>query len=426
MAAFQPVDTIRVETTITLVKVLKHTRTHCTLAVIGGGPAGLRAAEVASANGIRVHLFDAKPSVGRKFLVAGKGGLNLTNAESPELFQKRYTGNQQPDHIWQALLADFDAAALRSWANALGVETFVASSGRVYPKDLTAAPLLRSWLARLKERGVVFSMNHKLSSLSIGNPLQLGFENGTFHTAEAVILALGGGSWKKTGSDGQWIQILEKAGISIHPLEAANCGWEHSWEPETLALAEGKPLKNIHVFAGDRSAHGELLITRYGLEGGPVYQLGATLRKMPQPALTIDLKPAFTHDQLLKKMESVRRNFLQEARIRWKLGDAAYALLARKEWTDRESLAGEAKQCVLPLIRPRPIDEAISSAGGICWSELDDSLMVKKIPGLFAAGEMIDWEAPTGGYLMQGCFATATRAAHAASDWIRRGVEGDV
>ena len=394
--------------------------------MIGGGPAGLRAAEVASANGISVHLFDAKPSVGRKFLVAGKGGLNLTNAESPEFFRQRYSGNQQPEPIWGGLLADFDAVALRLWAGSLGVETFVASSGRVYPKDLTAAPLLRRWLARLKERGVVFSMNHKLSSLSLGHRLQLGFENGTFHTAEAVILALGGGSWKKTGSDGQWIHILEKAGISIHPLEAANCGWEHPWEPETLALAEGKPLKNIHVCAGDRSVHGELLVTRYGLEGGPVYQLGATLRKMQQPALTIDLKPAFTHDQLLKKMESVRRNFLQEARTRWKLGDAAYALLARKEWADRESLTKEAKHCVVALIRPRPIDEAISSAGGICWSELNDSLMVKKIPGLFVAGEMIDWEAPTGGYLMQGCFATATRAAHAASDWIRNGGQGDV
>ena len=404
--------------------ILRHA--HSSLAVIGGGPAGLRAAEVASANGISIHLFDAKSSVGRKFLVAGKGGLNLTNVESPELFQKRYSGNQQPDQIWKALLADFDAGALRSWAELLGVETFVASSGRVYPKDLTAAPLLRRWLARLKERGVVFSMNHKLSSLSPGHPLQLGFEDGACHTADAVILALGGGSWRKTGSDGQWTHILEKAGISIHPLEAANCGWEHLWSPETLALAEGKPLKNIQVCAGDRSAHGELLVTRYGLEGGPVYQLGATLRKMQHPALLIDLKPAFTHEQLLRKMESVRRNFLQEARIRWKLGDAAYALLARKEWIDLESLAKEAKQCVVPLIRPRPIDEAISSAGGICWSELDDSLMVKKIPGLFVAGEMIDWEAPTGGYLMQGCFATATRAARAATEWIRRGTKGDV
>lgn len=394
--------------------------------MIGGGPAGLRAAEVASSNGIKVHLFDSMPSVGRKFLVAGKGGLNITNAESPELFRQQYSGNLQPDHIWESMLADFDAAALRDWAGLLGVETFVASSGRVYPKDLTAAPLLRRWVARLKERGVIFSMNHKLTSLSLGQPLQLGFENGTFHTAEAVIMALGGGSWKKTGSDGQWTRVLEKAGISIHPLEAANCGWEHPWESETLALAEGKPLKNIKVYASDRCIHGELLVTRYGLEGGPVYQLGATLRKMQQPALTIDLKPAFTHDQLLKKMESVRRNFLQEARVRWKLGDAAYALLARKEWTDPESLAKEAKRCVVSLIRPRPIDEAISSAGGICWSELDDSLMVKKIPGLFVAGEMIDWEAPTGGYLIQGCFATATRAARAATERIRRGMEGHV
>jgi len=213
---------------------------------------------------------------------------------------------------------------------------------------------------------------------------------------------------------------LESLGIDCHPLAPANCGWEHPWTPEILAQAEGKPLKNIHVRAGDSTAIGELLLTRYGLEGGPIYQLGSALRAMNNPAIVIDFKPAHTHEQLLAKMESARRNFLEEARQRWKLSDAAVAILSRKSWEDADSLAREAKNCVLALSGPRPIDEAISTAGGVCWGEMDGNLMVKKLPGIFVAGEMIDWEAPTGGYLMQGCFATGTRAAMGAVEWIRK------
>jgi predicted flavoprotein YhiN len=200
---------------------------------------------------------------------------------------------------------------------------------------------------------------------------------------------------------------------------AANCGWEHDWSPDFLALAEGKPLKNVNAQAGDKQIRGELLITRYGMEGGPLYALGKTLREMPAPAIAIDLKPAHSHEQLVSKMESVRRNFSAEARQRWKLSNAAYALLARKDWTGVHSLAREAKNCVIPLKGPRPIAESISSAGGVCWSEIDSSLMLKKLPGLFVAGEMIDWEAPTGGYLLQGCFATGSLAANSALAWLR-------
>ena len=388
---------------------------HSQLAVIGGGPAGLRAAEVAASAGLEVTLFDGKPSVGRKFLVAGKGGLNLTHGESLDCFTTRYSSPSQPAEIWEKLIADFDPTALRAWAAGLGVETFQATSGRVYPRALKAAPLLRRWIERLRGLGVRFEMNHRLVALEPG---KLSFANGYTATADAVILALGGGSWAKTGSDGAWTSIFENLGIAHHPLAAANCGWEHEWPPEILVAAEGKPLKNIQVRAGEITAIGELMVTRYGLEGGAIYQLGSTLRAMPEPAVAIDFKPTFTQAQLVAKMESVRRDFLAEARIRWKLSEPAHAILSQQTWPDAASLAREVKNCLIPLSCPRPLDEAISSAGGVCWSEIDDTLMFKKLPGIFLAGEMIDWEAPTGGYLMQGCFATGTRAGKAAVEWL--------
>jgi predicted flavoprotein YhiN len=204
----------------------------------------------------------------------------------------------------------------------------------------------------------------------------------------------------------------------VQPLVPANCGWEHAWPTAVLEAAEGQPLKNLHVRAGDSVAIGELLVTRYGLEGGALYQLGPALRAMAEPAIVIDFKPAHSHAQLVAKMESVRRNFLAEALVRWRLGEAAHAILARQEWTGVDALAHEVKHCRIPLSGPRPIAEAISSAGGVAWSELDDRLMLSKLPGVFVAGEMIDWEAPTGGYLMQGCFTTATRAAAGVGAWL--------
>jgi uncharacterized flavoprotein (TIGR03862 family) len=241
------------------------------------------------------------------------------------------------------------------------------------------------------------------------------FDNGASVTATAVVFALGGGSWPQTGSDGGWVSVFESLGVACARLMSANCGWEHVWTPEVLATAEGKPLKNIVVHAGGKKATGELLVTRYGIEGGAIYQLGSTLRAMEKPAIAVDFKPTFTCEQLVAKMESVRRNFLNEARIRWRLADAALAILGRKSWQDATSLAQEAKHCIIHLTGPRPIAEAISSAGGVCWNELNDNMMLKSYPGVFVAGEMIDWEAPTGGYLMQGCFASGTRAGHAAA-----------
>lgn len=397
------------------------------VAIIGGGPAGLRAAEVAAAGGVTVTLFDAKPSMGRKFLVAGRGGLNLTHAEPRERFLTRYSGPGQSPEKWAALLAEFDANALRKWAAELGVETFVATSGRVYPRELKAAPLLRRWVHRLRAAGVQFEMRHRWISLRPGPPWQVDFQvEGEKRTiaADTVILALGGGSWPETGSNGAWVPGLEKLGVAVAPLAPANCGWEIPWPPTVIAQAEGQPLKNVTVRAGQATAVGELLVTRYGLEGGAIYQLGPALRAMPEPEIVIDFKPTHTIAQLVKKLGNCSRNFLAEARSRWRLSDAASVILenrpGREPVTSAEALATTVKNCALRLIGPRPLAEAISSAGGVRWAELDFSLMVRSLPGIFLAGEMIDWEAPTGGYLIQGCFATGTRAARGALAWLRR------
>ena len=381
---------------------------------------------MAAAGGATVTLFDAKPSVGRKFLVAGRGGLNLTHAEAGDLFASRYTGPEQPADLWASLLGEFDAEALRQWAADLGVETFAATSGRVYPRELKAAPLLRRWVQRLRATGVKFALRHRWADLRPGGQWQADFqvaeETRTVESA-AVILALGGGSWPETGADGGWTSVLEKMGVAVAPLTASNCGWELPWPPALLAQAEGRPLKNIAARAGGTMATGELLVTQYGLEGGAIYQLGPALRAMPEPEIVIDFKPAHTAGQLVKKLGNCPRNFLSEARSRWRLSDAAFAILEnlpnRGAFTSAESLAATVKSCALKLTGPRPQAEAISSAGGVRWGELEASLMVRRLPGVFVAGEMIDWDAPTGGYLMQGCFATGTRAAHGALEWLR-------
>lgn len=406
-------------------------RNHCTfrpssglmevmnIAIIGGGPAGLRAAEVAAAGGASVTIYDAKPSVGRKFLVAGRGGLNLTKTEERGQFASRYSGPEMPEGTWQGLLAEFDSEALRAWADGLGVETFVASTGRVYPKALKASVLLRRWVQRLRTMGAQFAMNHRWIGLerAPNGALRMEFENkgGSFLVeADRVILALGGGSWPGTGSDGTWTQLASKLGVAVAPLAPANCGWELSWPTAVLEVAEGKPLKNIVVKAGAQSALGELMVTRYGLEGGAIYQIGQALRTSPE--LTIDFKPTFSPEQLVAKAGKVTGNLFSIACQRWRLSEAAAVIIkyCAPPCDSISTLAGLVKEFRLKLTAPRPLGEAISSAGGICWSELDANLMLKKWTGVFVAGEMIDWEAPTGGYLLQGCFATGTRAAKSA------------
>lgn len=394
---------------ITMGTPLKH------IAIVGGGPAGLRAAEVAATGEAHVTVYDAKASVGRKFLVAGKGGLNLTKAEPTERFLTNYRGPGLPGDLWNQIITDFDPEALRSWATGLGVETFAASTGRVYPREMKAAPLLRRWVQRLRAGGVDFAMHHRLTGLGAG---ELEFDKTIRVRADAIVLALGGASWPETGSDGRWLDI---PGVATSPWQPANCGWEVAWPSALLAEAEGKPLKNIKARAGEAEGVGELLITQHGLEGGAIYQLGPALRSLRDPVLHLDLKPNVSEGKLVAKLGLIRRSFVAEAIPRWKLGEAAGALLRHfiREPDSAESLAKIAKNLPIPLLRPRPLDEAISSAGGVRWSELDETLMLKKLPGVFCAGEMIDWEAPTGGYLMQACFATGTHAGKKALAWTR-------
>ena len=394
------------------------------LAIIGGGPAGLRAAEVAAAAGVRVTLFDAKPSVGRKLLVAGRGGLNLTHGEEFDSFVDRYSGPEQPEGFWRRVIAEFSPDDLRQWAEGLGIRAFEQRTGRVYPIEMKAAPLLRRWIERLRGLGVKFETRHRWTSMEHDRSYRLGFDHDGRQIeveCDAVILALGGASWPITGSDGGWVSLLLRQGISVNPLQPANCGWEHAWPQVVLDAAEGKPLKNIVVRANGIEVAGELMVTSYGLEGGSIYQLGPVLRAMENPVIEIDFKPTFSVSDLVRKMESVKHDLHAASRVRWKLSDPAHAILNSVSSPDDnvEALATRAKTCPIFLSGPRPIEEAISSAGGVCWRTLDDHLMVRDFPGLFLAGEMIDWEAPTGGYLMQGCFASGTLAGAAAATWLK-------
>jgi uncharacterized flavoprotein (TIGR03862 family) len=379
------------------------------IVIVGGGPAGLRAAEVAAMSGRAVTVFDGKPSVGRKFLVAGKGGLNLTHGENIEAFVSRYAGGK----IWQDLLEDFSPQDLREWSHGLGQETFQATSGRVYPKSLKGAPVLRAWLARLKSSGVEIRPKHLWCGMKEGNILV--FENGVEVQAKAIVFALGGGSWPKTGSDGGWIAKFQESGVKCEPLVSSNCGWEVDWPSGFSEKTEGSPLKNLVVSAGGKQLAGELLVTRYGLEGGAIYALGRELRAMKAPFLEIDFKPTFSKQELLGKLGDAGGDLLDLAMRRWKLSGAAREVIALQSVASAAELVERTKGCRISLTGPRPIAEAISSAGGVCWDELDEHLMLKKFPGVFVCGEMIAWDAPTGGYLLQGSFSTGTRAGSAAA-----------
>ncbi len=388
-----------------------------TVAVIGAGPAGLRAAEVAAAGGARVVLCDAQPSAGRKFLVAGRGGLNLTHSEPVENFPARYRAEEER---WRDLLAGFGPDALRAWAEELAVETYVGTSKRVFPRGQKAAVLLRAWLQRLRSAGVEFRTGQRLMGLTKeGDSWRLDFAAGESLLARAVVLALGGASWPETGSDGGWPGLLAAHGVEIAPFVAANCGWNVDWPAAVLERAEGLPLKNLNVSAAGEVVSGELLITRYGLEGGAIYRLGPVLRAMTAPELRIDFKPQVTAEVLRER--ALQHRTPNEWFRAWKLSPGAVALLESffpDDCADREKAIARLKDFPLPLGGPRPIAEAISTAGGVMWQELDQQLMLRKMPGVFLAGEMIDWEAPTGGYLLQGCFSTGTRAGQAAAKYV--------
>jgi uncharacterized flavoprotein (TIGR03862 family) len=396
-------------------------------------------------------------------LIAGRGGLNLTHAEEESVFRGRYRSSgdaaaaqgEESRLRWERLLGAFGPDALRAWAAELGVETFAASTGRVYPREMKAAPLLRRWVARLRSLGVEFRMRHRLKDLHTADSLRLEFHQPASQlgdsrpyeetscaahglaeaavaasvrpvSARVVVLALGGASWPQTGSDGGWVDLLRSKGAFMAPLRPANCGWERDWPAEVLAVCEGRPLKNVRATAGGMSVRGELLLTRYGLEGGALYSLSQALQEMAEPELTLDFKPDSPLESLLRRLGTARSNFLSEARLRWRLDDSTYtllsALLPAESFGSAESTARATKQFQLSLGRPRPVAEAISTAGGVAFSCLDERLMLRHLPGVFVAGEMLDWEAPTGGYLMQGCFATGTRAGLGAVNWLSDGV----
>ncbi|MBA2742980.1 MAG: TIGR03862 family flavoprotein [Chthoniobacterales bacterium] len=391
--------------------------------VIGGGPAGLRAAEVASAAGSSVLLCDAQSSFGRKFLIAGRGGLNLTHGEPVENFPARY--GAEPER-WHDLLAQFGPDDLRAWAAELGTDTYVGTSGRVFPEGQKAAGLLRAWLRRLRDRGVEFRYGARFVALQRdGDQWRAEFAEADGQnfavTAPAIVLALGGASWPDTGSDGTWPSILSSHDVDIARWQPANCGWNVAWPARLLARAEGLPLKNLTVRAGAEAISGELLITRDGIEGGAIYRLGPVLRGMAAPRIDIDLKPQLSSEAVRQRLDAI------SADGHWsklcKLSPAATALIETffpEDCGDADQLVSRIKNFPLRLESPRPIAEAISSAGGVKWSEINSAVMLRKLPGVFVAGEMIDWEAPTGGYLLQGCFTTGTRAGRSAAEWRQR------
>ena len=406
------------------------------LVVIGGGPAGLMAAEVARAAGVEVDLYEAKGSVGRKFLIAGKGGLNLTHAEPRPGFDARYRERSAEVGRW---LDDFDADALRAWARGFGIDTYIGSSDRVFPMDRKAAPLLRGWVRRLREQGVRFHVQHRWLGWSDGGALRFATPDGEriVHAA-AVVLALGGGSWPELGSDGAWQALLGERGVDVAPLQPSNCGFDIGWSEHFATRHAGAPLKPVvahwHDADGvEQALQGECVVTATGIEGSLVYALSATLRdaitEHGKTTLHLDLAPGRDFERLRDALAKPRNGRSLSEHLRRQAGvDGVKAALLyetfdRQQLHDMELVARAIKRLPLVLKRPRPIAETISSAGGVRLEAMDDELMLAtgrgRLPeGVFCAGEMLDWEAPTGGYLLTACFASGRRAGLGAVRWL--------
>ena len=386
------------------------------IAVIGAGPAGLAAAEVLSAGGAAVTVYDRMASVGRKFLMAGRGGLNLTHSEPFETFVARYG-----DAPLRPMLEAFPPAALIDWAKGLGQETFVGSSGRVFPKAMKASPLLRAWLARLNEQGVQFRLRREWRGWDDDGALHFQSPDGEeLATPDATLLALGGASWPRLGSDGSWTILLAARGVKIAPLRPANVGFSVAWTSIFRERFAGQPLKNVALHFGGRVVRGEAMVTRYGLEGGAIYAMSKVLRGALDkgPAhLTVDLRPDMAHAQIAAKLNRPRgkeslSNFLRKA---LNLSPLEINLLreAGALPIETDGLAARIKALPLTLTAAQGIARAISTAGGVAFAALDENLMLRALAHVYVAGEMLDWEAPTGGYLLQACFATGRFAARA-------------
>jgi uncharacterized flavoprotein (TIGR03862 family) len=400
------------------------------IAIIGGGPAGLMAAEVAAGRGLDVTVFEAKATVGRKLLMAGKSGLNITHSEAPPAFDARY-GPARPR--LQAMLDAFPGSALRTWCEGLGIDTFVGSSGRVFPKAMKASPLLRAWMVRLAGQGVTIRTRHRW----------LGFQ-GTSHVFEtpagrvveqfdAVVLALGGASWPELGSDAAWVPWLAESGVELTPFRPANCGFEVAWSDLFVERFAGEPIKAVVASSDAGAISGEFVISRQGVEGSLVYAHAAALRDRlgvdGAAALVLDLAPGRTEDRLARDLarQPAKASFSNRMRKGAGLDGVKLGLLrelapdvAARSPTELASLI---KALPLPVQRPRPIEQAISVAGGVAWTGVADDLMLQALPGIFVAGEMLDWEAPTGGYLLTACFATGRAAGLAAARYVLEGAD---
>ena len=404
-----------------------------TAAIIGGGPAGLMAAEVLAHNGVRVDLYDAMPSVGRKFLLAGVGGMNITHSEPFESFLSRYGARTD---VIRPLLDVFPPTALCEWIHGLGIETFVGSSGRVFPKEMKAAPLLRAWLHRLRAAGVHFHVRHRWLGWNDANELHFAVPEGERLTqADVVVLALGGGSWSRLGSDGAWVPLLARRGVAIAPLLPSNCGFEveGGWSEHLRARFAGQPLKTVALRFTDAAGNmhqrkGELTLSDTGVEGSLIYAASAPLRDtiaaQGSVTLELDLAPDKSLERVIAEVDHPRgsRSLSSHLQSRAGIKGVKMALLREVMSTVQlnhpATLAHAIKSLPLTLGATRPLDEAISSAGGVRFESLDEALMLHELPGVFCAGEMLDWEAPTGGYLLTACFASGRVAGLGALNYL--------
>ena len=407
-----------------------HLRTK-SVAVIGGGPAGLMAAEVLSQAEVQVNLYEAMPSVGRKFLLAGRGGLNLTHSEAFETFLGRY-GYRRP--FLEPILRQFTPDHLCQWVHELGFETFVGSSGRIFPTTMKASPLLRAWLQRLQTANVTIHLRHRWLGWNKQDILRFATHEGEkLATANAVILALGGGSWPRMGSDGSWVSLLRQHGIQVARFKPSNCGFNVAWSQHFRSRFAGEPIKTVTLTFADRQMEpfqqrGEFVVTQNGVEGSLIYAVSARLREKIEregtAVIYLDLVPDQTEAQLRRKLARPRSsrslsNHLRRAGIQGVKAGLLREYLSPAEMAEPAQVAAAAKTLPLTFLSPRPLTEAISSAGGVLWEVLDGRLMLHNLPGVFCAGEMLDWEAPTGGYLLTACLAMGRAAGQGAISWLK-------
>ncbi|SDQ89666.1 hypothetical protein SAMN05443245_3175 [Paraburkholderia fungorum] len=412
------------------------------VAVIGGGPAGLMAAEALARPGVQVDVYDAMPSVGRKFLMAGKGGMNITHSEPLEPFLGRYGARREQI---APLLDAFGPDALRAWLQGLGVETFVGSSGRVFPADMKAAPMLRAWLHRLREAGVRFHMRHRWNGWT--SPSSRSDNDTTTHaltfetpegvqtvTCDAVVFALGGASWPRLGSDAAWVPLMTARDIPIAPLRPANCGFDADWSPYLRERFAGQPVKPVAITVTDvdnrvHNRQGEILLTETGLEGSLIYAMSAFIRDRiladGEVTISLDLAPGLALERVVAEVTRPRGSRSMSSHLHGRIGIGGvklallHEILSKEAFSDVDVLAQAIKALPVKLVRTRPIAEAISTAGGIPFEALDERMMIEQLPGAFCAGEMLDWEAPTGGYLLTACFASGLVAGRGALDYLK-------